>query len=139
MTNEDKIRKGHRTLAIKVKNRKTDPLYGLEKIPLESLYKLALEQIGEQESYIEELEEKVKAFDAERIKIARETRAAVTHEFAKEAVIEAKKTERFQCLERRLCKQGEIIKRLYDGRKDMLLEIARLNKRLEQNQETVAS
>lgn len=103
MTDEEKIRKGHRTLAIKVKNRKTDPLYGLEKIPLECLYKLALEQIGEQESYIEELEEKVKAFDDERIKIARETRAAVTREFAKEAVMEAKKTERFQCLEKRLC------------------------------------
>ena len=132
--NEGKFKKGYKALTIKVNNRKTEPLYGLEKIPLESLFELALEQIGEQESYIEELEEKVKAFDAERIKIAQETRAAVTHVFAKEAVMEAKKTERFQCLEKRLCKQGEIIKRLHDGRNDLLLEIARLNKMLEQNE-----
>lgn len=42
--------KGHNILAIKIKEGKSEPLFGLDKIPVESLYKLALEQIGEQES-----------------------------------------------------------------------------------------
>lgn len=123
---EQIVKKGHNILTIKIKGDKSEPLFGLDKIPLESLYKLALEQIGEQESYIEELEEKVKAFDIERKKIQQETRISINREIAREAVLEVKKTQHVQSLEKKLSKQGETIKRLYENRNALLAEIARL-------------
>ena len=123
---EQIVKKGHSILTIKIKSDKSEPLFGLDKIPLESLYKLALEQIGEQESYIEELEEKVKAFHHERKKIQQETRISINREIAREAVLEAKKTQHVQSLEKKLSKQGETIKRLYENRNALLAEIARL-------------
>ncbi|MBR0298706.1 MAG: hypothetical protein IJQ93_00125, partial [Bacteroidales bacterium] len=107
--NENNIKKGRSILAIKVKGDKSESIYGLEKIPLESLYKLALEQIGEQESYIEELEEKVKAMDEEQSHIRKEERVSLMSEINKEAVLEVKKTQHVQSLERKLSKQGETI------------------------------
>lgn len=124
--NENNIKKGRSILAIKVKGDKSESIYGLEKIPLESLYKLALEQIGEQESYIEELEEKVKAMDEEQSHIRKEERVSLMSEINKEAVLEVKKTQHVQSLERKLSKQGETIKRLYENRNALLAEIARL-------------
>ena len=60
MDNE-KMKKGRYRLALKAKKRDMSvSIFGLEKIPAEPLLKLALEEIGEQESYIEELEEKVR-------------------------------------------------------------------------------
>ena len=47
-------------------------------------------------------------------------------EIDKEAVLEAKKTQHVQSLERRLSKQGETIKRLYEGRNELLKEMAKL-------------
>lgn len=124
--NERNIKKGRSILAIKIKGVKSEPIYGLEKIPVESLYKLALEQIGEQESYIEEMEEKIKAMEEKRKSIRKEERISLMSEINKEAVLEAKKTQHVQSLERRLSKQGETIKRLYEGRNDLLKEIAKL-------------
>lgn len=124
--NDSNIKKGRSILAIKVKGDKSESIYGLEKIPLESLYKLALEQIGEQESYIEELEEKVKAMDEERSRICKEERVSLMSEINKEAVLEVKKTQHVQSLEKKLSKQGETIKRLYENRHALLAEIARL-------------
>lgn len=52
------ISKGQQTLSIILKKNvdKDIPLYDLDKIPIEVLHKYALQTIGEQESYIEELE-----------------------------------------------------------------------------------
>lgn len=59
---EEKIKRGQALLTMKIKAEKhlhlRDP--DLMKIPLEALHKVALQQIGEQEAYIEELEETVK-------------------------------------------------------------------------------
>lgn len=59
---EEKIRRGLALLTMKIQAEKhlhlRDP--DLMKIPLEALHKIALQQIGEQESYIEELEDQVK-------------------------------------------------------------------------------
>ena len=51
------ISKGKHTLTVVLKKNldKSIPLYDLDKIPLEVLHKYALQTIGEQESYIEEL------------------------------------------------------------------------------------
>ena len=123
---EQKVKKSHNILTIKIRGDKSEPIFGLDKIPLESLYKIALEQIGEQESYIEELEEKVQSFEKEKKLIRQEERISLMREIDKEAVLEAKKTQHVQSLERRLSKQGETIKRLYEGRNELLKEMAKL-------------
>ena len=59
---EEKIKKGQALLTMKINAEKhlhlRDP--DLMKIPLEALHKVALQQIGEQEAYIEELEAKIR-------------------------------------------------------------------------------
>ena len=61
MNQKENINKGRSILKMKVvtkyKQECTDP--DLLKIPLEGLHSIALQQIGEQESYIQELEEKI--------------------------------------------------------------------------------
>lgn len=136
---EYKIKKGQHILTVKIQNDKGESIFGLDKIPLESLYKMALEQIGEQESYIEELEEKMRAAVDERKTIRQEERIALMREIQKEAVVEAKKTQHVQSLEKRLSKQGETIKRLYESRNELFQEIARLNKLLESNAQDISA
>ena len=81
--NKDKIEKGRHILRMKMASGKQheNPDWDLMKIPLEALHCAALQQIGEQEAYIEELEAKLKALSpnvnltkAENKRIAEETR-----------------------------------------------------------------
>lgn len=81
--NKDKIEKGRHILRMKMASGKhhENPDWDLMKIPLEALHCAALQQIGEQEAYIEELEAKLKALSpnvnltkAENKRIAEETR-----------------------------------------------------------------
>ena len=81
--NKDKIEKGRHILRMKIASGKhlENPDWDLMKIPLEALHSAALQQIGEQEAYIEELEAKFKALSpnvnltkAENKRIAEETR-----------------------------------------------------------------
>ena len=80
---KDKIEKGRHILRMKMTSGKhlENPDWDLMKIPLEALNSAALQQIGEQEAYIEELEAKLKALSpnvnltkAENKRIAEETR-----------------------------------------------------------------
>ena len=80
---KDKIEKGRHILRMKMTSGKhlENPDWDLMKIPLEALHSAALQQIGEQEAYIEELEAKLKALSpnanltkAENKRIAEETR-----------------------------------------------------------------
>ena len=80
---KDKIEKGRHILRMKMISGKhlENPDWDLMKIPLEALHSAALQQIGEQEAYIEELEAKLKALSpnvnltkAENKRIAEETR-----------------------------------------------------------------
>ena len=79
----DKIEKGKHILRMKIASGKhlENPDWNLMKIPIEALHSAALQQIGEQEAYIEELESKLKALSptvnltkAENKRIAEETR-----------------------------------------------------------------
>lgn len=81
--NKDKIEEGRHILRMKMASGKhlENPDWDLMKIPLEALHSAALQQIGEQEAYIEELETKLKALSpnvnltkAENKRIAEETR-----------------------------------------------------------------
>lgn len=80
---KDRIEKGRHILRMRMTSGKhlENPDWDLMKIPLEALHSAALQQIGEQEAYIEELEAKLKALSpnvnltkAENKRIAEETR-----------------------------------------------------------------
>lgn len=132
MDNE-KINKGRNRLAIKLKKRDMSvSVFGLEKVPAEPLLKMALEEIGEQESYIEELEEKIKHIDREREASWKQERKALVHEVKSEAFLLAQRNLYYSKLELRLGRAGERIRRLIDVRNELLRENLALKKRIEQ-------
>ena len=120
--NENNVKKGRSVLAMKVaKKELSNRVPGLEKIPVEALLKMALEQIGEQESYIEELETKVEAF---------ERKSTLRGEIRREALYDAQQTAFFMKLHKRLSKQGDIIRKLYDSRSSLAAEVVQLREQL---------
>ena len=66
MGNNDKVSKGRNVLRIKLQSRgKGEAEFDLLKLPIDVLYSEALREIGEQESYIEELAYTVKKLQTE--------------------------------------------------------------------------
>ena len=66
MGNNDKVSKGRNVLRIKLQSRgKGEAEFDLLKLPIDILYSEALREIGEQESYIEELAYTVKKLQTE--------------------------------------------------------------------------
>lgn len=127
---DDKINKGRYVLGMRIKSHndgKADERYGLHKIPVECLYAKALEQIGEQESYIEELEERIKTLEKEMGAVAERERVLLLREIKKEAIAEARKTQYYQKLEGKLSEQGRQIRHLRSLCVDLINEVARLN------------
>lgn len=84
----DKIAKGRHILQMKIASAKhlENPNSDLLKIPLEALHKIALQQIGEQEAYIEELEGKLKEF-TEEANLSRKDSVRIAEEVRREEVI----------------------------------------------------
>ena len=84
----DKIEKGRHLLHMRIASGKhlEDPSSDLMKIPLEALHKVALQHIGEQESYIEELESKLKEY-TEEVTITRKEKIRIAEEVRREEVI----------------------------------------------------
>lgn len=93
MTQEEKIAKGRSLLkmrvAMKYKQECNDP--DLVKIPLEGLHSIALQQIGEQESYIQELEDKIVLLEKELAK--KEAKVALTRQENKKIAQEVRREE----------------------------------------------
>ena len=106
-------------------------IFGLEKIPAEPLLKLALEEIGEQESYIEELEEKVRQLEKERLDSWKEEKKALAHEVKNEAFLLAKRNQYYFRLESKLVKASEHVRRLTDSRNELLKEILTLKEQIQ--------
>lgn len=128
----DKMNKGRYRLALKAKKRDMSvSIFGLEKIPAEPLLKLALEEIGEQESYIEELEEKVRQLEKERMDSWKEEKKALAHEVKTEAFLLAKRNQYYSKLEARLVKASEHVRRLIDSRNELLKEILTLKEQVQ--------
>lgn len=84
----DKIEKGRHLLHMRIASGKhlEDPSSDLMKIPLEALHKVALQHIGEQESYIEELESKLKEY-TEEVTLTRKEKIRIAEEVRREEVI----------------------------------------------------
>lgn len=128
----DKMNKGRYRLALKAKKRDMSvSIFGLEKIPAEPLLKLALEEIGEQESYIVELEEKVRQLEKERMDLWKEEKKALVHEVKTEAFLLAKRNQYYSKLEARLVKASEHVRRLIDSRNELLKEILTLKEQVQ--------
>ena len=132
-----KINKGRNLLAIKLKKRDMSlSVFGLEKVPAEPLLKMALEEIGEQESYIEELEEKIKNIDRERESSWKQEKKALVHEVKSEAFLMAQRNQYYSRLELRLARASERIRRLVDVRNELLRENLALKEQIKQLSET---
>ena len=84
----DKIAKGRHILQMKIASAKhlENPNSDLLKVPLEALHKIALQQIGEQEAYIEELEGQLKEFTEAAI-LSRKDSVRIAEEVRREEVI----------------------------------------------------
>lgn len=131
MDNE-KMKIGRYRLAQKAEKRDMSvSIFGLEKIPAEPLLKLALEEIGEQETYIEELEEKVRQLEMERVDSWKETKKALVHDVKTEAFLLAKRNQYYSRLEERLVKASGHVRRLIDSRNELLKEILILKEQIQ--------
>lgn len=88
MMSNDKIAKGRHILQMKIASVKhlENPNSDLLKVPLEALHKIALQQIGEQEAYIEELEGQLKEF-TEAAVLSRKDSVRIAEEVRREEVI----------------------------------------------------
>ena len=88
MMSNDKIAKGRHILQMKIASAKhlENPNSDLLKIPLEALHKIALQQIGEQEAYIEELEGQLKEFTEVAV-LSRKDSVRIAEEVRREEVI----------------------------------------------------
>ncbi len=130
---ENDTKKGHSILKVAIKDsHKSIPINGLEKVPMEGLLKIAREEIGQLESYIDELKDKIRSFEKERKIILQQEKGSLLREIQKEAVMEAKKTEVVQKLKRKTEKQNVVIQQLYASRNELIIENLRLKKLLEQ-------
>ncbi len=127
-------KKGRNVLTAKVIRKNLSlRVDGLEKIPTEALLRMALEQIGEQESYIHELEDKIASFESLRKKIRGEEKSKLYMEIDREAILEARKSEYYKTLEKKLAKQADTLLRLYSIRDDLIVDNNRLRRELEMN------
>lgn len=91
MNNSDIIAKGRHILRMKVTQKYGEDNVDSEllKVPLEGLHTIALQQIGEQESYIEELEERIAFLEKELAK--KESKAVLTREENKKIAQEVRR------------------------------------------------
>lgn len=134
---EEKIKRGQALLTMKIKAEKhlhlRDP--DLMKIPLEALHKVALQQIGEQEAYIEELEETVKKL--QRKLEQKEEKFALTKEENRRIAIEVRREEvnarilrRFEESQQNNGKLKKRCKELADDLFQRIMEIQKLKARI---------
>lgn len=115
MEDSEKIKKGKNVLRIKLKGKKyNESSFDLMKIPIEWLYQEALCEIGEQESYIEELKTDILSLQEENEKLKR----GYTKSENRELRLEIKREELYQVQQRELRKyrqqRDELRNRIYD-------------------------
>lgn len=96
---------------------KDDPDAELMKIPLEGLHAIALQQIGEQESYIEELEDKIRSLEDD---LARKLKKEqLTKEENKRIAQEVRREEVIAVVERRSAKMKAENKKLLQRNREL--------------------
>ena len=67
------------------------PKYGLEKVPVEALYRMARIEVGQLQSYIQELEDEIQSLKAENANLLNLIGMDEERRLLKLAIIEAKK------------------------------------------------
>ena len=110
MDNSEKIKNGKDILHIKLKGkRQSDSSFDLMKIPVEWLYQEALCEIGEQESYIEELKAEIAKLQEEN----EEIKKGIVKEDNRELRLEIKREELYKVQKqtiKKYSKQGKELK-----------------------------
>lgn len=93
LNSEDNIAKGRHHLKMKVRQKYggDNPESELLKVPLEALHSIALQQIGEQEAYIEELEEKISVLEKELSK--KESKLVLSREENRRIALEVRRDQ----------------------------------------------
>ena len=121
---EEIINLGKTVLADRIKERYSAEIVNSKiSLPLECLIRMAMETIGEQESYIQELEAKVQSYQANPEQV---------REMEREAMAVTVQTRQVKKLMGRLQKQGDRIHKLRQTRSEMAWEICRLRKMIDQ-------
>lgn len=111
--------RGQHCLKVRVMQKygKDDPDAELLKIPLEGLHAIALQQIGEQESYIEELEDKIRSLEKD---LARKLKKEqLTKEENKRIAQEVRREEVIAVVERRSAKMKAENKKLLQRNREL--------------------
>jgi len=111
--------RGQHCLKVRVMQKygKDDPDAELLKIPLEGLHAIALQQIGEQESYIEELEDKIRSLEED---LARKLKKEqLTKEENKRIAQEVRREEVIAVVERRSAKMKAENKKLLQRNREL--------------------
>ena len=127
---KDKIEKGRHILRMRMTSGKhlENPDWDLMKIPLEALHSAALQQIGEQESYIEELEEKIRSLEED---LARKLKKEqLTKEENKRIAQEVRREEVIAVVERRSAKMKAENKKLLQRNRELAFIICQRNSEL---------
>mgnify|MGYP006923197978 CR=1 FL=1 len=111
--------RGQHCLKVRVMQKygKDNPGAELLKIPLEGLHAIALQQIGEQESYIEELEDKIRSLEED---LARKLKKEqLTKEENKRIAQEVRREEVIAVVERRSAKMKAENKKLLQRNREL--------------------
>ena len=130
--NNELLNKGRYRLVLKAqKNGRSKPIFGLEKVPAEALLKLALEEIGEQESYIEELKDKIRKMEKAGATTLKDERKALVHEVKSEAFLLAKRNQYYANLENKLIRQGKLVRSMFVTRDELIRKVLRLQEEID--------
>ena len=123
MNQTEKIAKGQHHLKMRVRQTYGNELSDSElmKIPLEGLHSIALQQIGEQEAYIEELEEKIAFLEKELAN--KEEKALLTRNEKKKIAKEVRKDREIEKIYKESSEFKGENKRLRDEIKELVCKL----------------
>ena len=123
MNQTEKIAKGQHHLKMRVRQKYGNELSDsdLMKIPLEGLHSIALQQIGEQESYIEELEEKIAFLKKELAN--KEERALLTRNEKKKIAKEVRRDKEIEKIHKESSEFKGENKRLREEIKELVCKL----------------
>lgn len=116
---------------------KAVPIFGLEKIPVEALYSMTRVELGKLQSYVQELEDRVKVLEAENDRLQKELKLDEEKRALRVAIVEAKKEEYVQGLFKGQLTQRQHIEDLKYTNQELYKRIFELTKEVEALKQSV--
>ncbi|MBO5350633.1 MAG: hypothetical protein J6A66_03400 [Alistipes sp.] len=132
MDNKDKATMVRNAIRIKIlsQNSKQEPQHELMKLPIEALYKTALQEIGAQKAYIDEQNDTIKKLRCE-IKTLRKFESAF-NAASKEERMAIRQEEMYQVLRSQLKHLREDLKSMRESRGQLIVKLIATQNELEQ-------